>query len=293
MNFSEQQLITWSKPVSTSEDQKCQNAISQVTAALKTKFGNRISIFLQGSYRNNTNVRQNSDVDIVMRYDDAYYPDLQRLSEVDKATYNAQRTSAGYNFDDLKADTQAALKAVFTTDVERKNKCIQVNGNSYRITADVIPCFVLKRFKTLQTVEAEGIKFYSDDSHEIISFPNQHYSNGTTKTNQTYRLYKRMVRILKIINYRLIDDGKISDKLASSFFIECLVYNVSNGNFISGNYTQTLKNVIIKIYEDMKSNADYTEVNELLWLFSNRNPRTRKDALDFMQYCWDYLGYGK
>lgn len=293
MNFSEQQLINWSKPVSTSEDQKCENAINQVTAALKAKFGNRVSIFLQGSYRNNTNVRQNSDVDIVMRYDDAYYPDLQRLSDIDKAMYNSQRTSAGYNFDELKSDTQAALEAVFTTDVERKNKCIQVNGNSYRITADVIPCFVLKRFRTLQTVEAEGIKFYSDDSNEIISFPNQHYSNGTTKTNQTYRLYKRMVRILKVINYRLIDEGKISDKLASSFFIECLVYNVSNDNFKSGNYTETLKNVIIKIYEDMKNNADYTEVNELLWLFSKRNPRSRKDALDFMQHCWDYMGYAK
>lgn len=291
MNFAEQQLITWSKPVSTSEDQKCQNAISQITAALKAKFGSKISIFLQGSYRNNTNVRQNSDVDVVMRYDNAYYPDLQRLSEADKATYNTQRTYSGYNFDQLKADTHDALAAVFTTDVERKNKCIQVNGNTYRVTADVIPCFVLKRFATLQAIEAEGIKFYSDDSREIISFPYQHYSNGTAKTEQTFRLYKRMVRILKVINYRLIDNGTISDKLASSFFIESLVYNVPNRNFISGNYTQSLRNVIVKIYEDMKSNADYTEVNQLLWLFSNRNPRTRQNALDFMQYCWNYMGY--
>ncbi|OPB87466.1 nucleotidyltransferase domain-containing protein [Elizabethkingia ursingii] len=291
MNFSEQQLINWSKPVSTTEDLKCQNAISQITAALRAKFGNRVTIFLQGSYRNNTNVRQNSDVDIVMRYDDAFYSDLQRLSESDKAIYNAQRVSAGYNFDELKADTEEALRNVFTTSVERKNKCIQVNGNSNRITADVIPCFVLKRFSTLQSVEAEGIKFYSDDNKEIISFPEQHYSNGTEKTNQTYRLYKRMVRILKVVNYRLIDEGEISDDLVSSFFIECLVYNVPNNQFISGNYTQTLRNVIVKIYEDMKNNADYTEVNKLLWLFSNKSPRTRQHALVFMQKCWNYLGY--
>ena len=291
MNITEQQLINWSKPVSTSEDQKCQNAITQITAELKAKFGSKISIFLQGSYRNNTNVRLNSDVDIVMRYDDAFYPDLQRLSEAERTTYNAKRTSAGYDFDELKADTQAALKAVFTTDVERKNKCIQVNGNTYRVTADVIPCFILKRFKTLQTIEAEGIKFYSDDKDGIISFPNQHYTNGTAKTEQTHRLYKRMVRILKTINNRLIDNETISDKLVSSFFIECLVYNLPNGNFVSGNYTQTLRNVIVKIYEDMKSNADYTEVNQLLWLFSNKNPRTRQNAIDFMKHCWNYMGY--
>lgn len=291
MNITEQQLINWSKPVSTSEDQRCQNAITQISAALKAKFGSKISIFLQGSYRNNTNVRMNSDVDIVMRYDDAFYPDLQRLSEAEKVTYNAKRTSAGYNFDELKADTQAALKAVFTTDVERKNKCIQVNGNTYLVTADVIPCFVLKRFKTLQTIEAEGIKFYSDDKDEIISFPNQHYTNGTDKTEQTHRLYKRMVRILKTINNRLIHNESISDKLVSSFFIECLVYNVPNGNFVLGNYTQTLRNVIVKIYEDMKGNADYTEVNQLLWLFSNKNHRTRQNAIDFIQHCWNYMGY--
>lgn len=291
MNITEQQLINWSKPVSTSEDQKCQNAISQITTALKAKFGNKISVFLQGSYRNNTNVRLNSDVDIVMRYDNAFYPDLQRLSEADKAAYNAQIISGGYNFVELKADTQAALTSVFSTDVERKNKCIQVNGNTYRVTADVIPCFVLKRFKTLQTIEAEGIKFYSDDKDEIISFPNQHYTNGTEKTEQTHRLYKRMVRILKTINNRLIDNKTISDKLVSSFFIECLVYNVPNGNFVSGNYTQTLRKVIVKIYDDMKSNAEYTEVNKLLWLFSNKNPRTRQNAINFMQHCWNYMAY--
>ena len=291
MNFTEQQLITWSKPISTTEDQKCNKAINQITDALKARFGNKISIFLQGSYRNNTNVRLNSDVDIVMRYDDAFYSDLQRLSDTDKTIYNAQKSPSGYDFDQLKTDTQSALTAVFTTDVERKNKCIQVNGNTYRVTADVIPCFVLKRFATLQTIEAEGIKFYSDDSREIISFPNQHYYNGTTKTEQTFRLYKRMVRILKVINYRLIDDGIISDTLVSSFFIECLVFNVPNDKFVSGCYNQTLRNVIVKIYEDMNACANYTEVNRLQWLFGNRNPRTRQNAIDFMQHCWNYMGY--
>jgi hypothetical protein len=291
MNFTEQQLITWSKPVSTTEDQMCQNAITSITNALRSKFGGKVTIFLQGSYRNNTNVRKNSDVDIVMRYDDAFYPDLQRLSENDKIKYNTQRESANYTFDQLKSDTEHTLRAVFTSDVNRKNKCMEVKGNSYRVTADVIPCFVLKRFATLNTIEAEGIKFYADDRSEIISFPNQHYDNGVTKTNNTHRLYKRMVRILKVLNNRLIDQKIISDKLASSFFIECLVYNVPNSEFINGDYTHTLRNVIVKIYQDMKANAAYTEVSGLLWLFSERSPRTRADAINFMKSCWDLMGY--
>lgn len=291
MNFTEQQLINWSKPVSTSEDERCKNAISQVTESLRKKFGSKVSIFLQGSYRNNTNVRMNSDVDIVMRYDDIFYSDLQRLSESDKTIYWERTVSAEYKFDQLKADTESALRASFGASIERKNKCIQVTGNTYRITADVIPCFVLKRPATLEKMEAEGIKFYSDRGDEIISFPEQHYNNGVYKTNQTSRLYKRMVRILKVVNNRLIDEAKISDNLASSFFIECLVYNVPNNYFLSGNYTQTLRQVIVKIYEDMKAQADYTEVSGLKWLFSSSAPRTRQHAIDFMQACWTHLGF--
>jgi len=291
MKYSEDQLIAWSKPVSTSEDNTCQNAIRQVSEALKAKFGNSVSIFLQGSYRNNTNVRQNSDVDIVMRYNDVFFHDLFQLSDADKEIYQSRRVPADYTFNQLKIDTESALKKVFGSDVERKNKCIQVNGNTYRITADVIPCFVLKRFGTVNIVSAEGIKFYSDKWEEVKSFPNQHYENGVRKTEQTNRLYKRMVRILKVINYRLIDAGEISDKLASSFFIECLVYNVPNSEFINRNYTQTLRNVIVKIYQDMEKSADYEEVSGLHWLFHQSYPRTRQDAMAFMQACWTYLGF--
>ncbi|QHS63527.1 nucleotidyltransferase domain-containing protein [Chitinophaga agri] len=291
MNITENQLIAWSRPVSDSEDAMCQRAITQITEALRAKFGTKVSIFLQGSYRNNTNVRKNSDVDIVMRFDDAFYSDLVRLNAADAAIYNARHTDYGYNFTQLKNDTEQALRIVFGDDVKRKNKCIEVRGNTYRVTADVIPCFTLRRPANLERIEAEGIKFYSETNQEIISFPNQHYENGTSKTNNTYRLYKRMVRILKVINNRLIDDNKISDKLASSFFIECLVYNVPDHYFINGNYTQTLRNVISKIYEDMQANANYKEVSCLLWLFDSRSPRTHKDALDFMQHCWNFVGY--
>lgn len=291
MNFTEQQLINWSKPVSTTEDQKCKNAISQVTKALRDKFGDKITIFLQGSYRNNTNVRLSSDVDIVMRYDNAFFPDLQMLSDADKAIYNANRGYSDYSFDKLKADTENALIAVFGSDTKRKNKCIQVKGNSNRIDADVIPCFVLKRFETLDSIKAEGIKFYSDDSKEIISFPNQHYLNGTIKNEDTYRLYKRMVRILKVLYYKLVDSEEIEPDLVSSFFIECLVYNVPNEYFVLSNYTLTLRNVIGKIYEDMANNANYVEVSKLKWLFSESSTRKHKNALDFTLHCWNYLGY--
>jgi tRNA nucleotidyltransferase (CCA-adding enzyme) len=144
MAITEQQLINWSRPVSTTEDNKCKNAISQVTDAIRKKFGSSVSIYLQGSYENNTNVRQDSDVNIVVRHDGYFYHDLQRLGEPDKLAYERNRTSGNYLFSKLKDDVQDALITAFGNDAKRKNKCIEVIGNSYRINADVVPCSFIR-----------------------------------------------------------------------------------------------------------------------------------------------------
>jgi hypothetical protein len=294
MAITEAQLISWSRPVSTTENEKCSNAISQVTAAIRSKFANSVSIFLQGSYRNNTNVRRDSDVDVVVRHDGYFYHDINRLSDSDKAIYEANRSNNGITFEQLKEDVLTALRDSFGRDAVRKNKCIEVRGNSNRVTADVIPCFVHKRFATLTTIEAKGIQFYTEDNIKIVSFPDQHYENGVEKTNSTARMYKRTVRILKVIRNILVEQGIINENLVSSFFIECLVYNVPNNLFISGNYRQTLKNVISKIYADMQ-NAEialnYLEVSRLKWLFRGNSNRNTSDAKMFMQNCWNHVGF--
>lgn len=294
MATTEQQLIGWSKPVSSSEDEKCKRAISQIIEAIKNKFGSQVTVFLQGSYENNTNVRKDSDVDIVIRHDGYFYHDLQRLNDYDKHIYMTNWKPGGYNFEQLKGDVLNALITAFGSDAKRKNKCIEVLGNSYRITGDVVPCFIHKRFATLSTIEVEGIQFYSDTGTEIISFPKQHYQNGVIKTESTCRMYKRAVRILKVMRNNLIDLGKIPEELASSFFIECLVYNVPIDHFVVGNYTQTLKNVITKIYNDMGDpvvSNKYLEVSGYKWLFGADTKRPPANGKELMLNCWQYAEF--
>lgn len=289
MALNEQQLIAWSSPVGTSEDQKCKNAISQVTTAIRKKFGNDVSIFLQGSYRNNTNVKQDSDVDIVVRHDGYYFPNLFRLNEEQKKVYHADHPTSSYTFAEFKNEVELALRDAFGT-VTRKNKCILIPGNSNRVNADVVPCFKMKRFANETQVEAEGIQFYADDGNEINSFPEQHYTNGVAKRAATGQMYKKIVRIFKKVRSELIEANTISDKLVSSFLIECLVYNVPNDHFITGSYKQTLKNVITRIYNDMDDVAkggEYVEVSGLKWLFRGTS-RSMSDAKDFMLKCWQY-----
>jgi hypothetical protein len=48
-------------------------------------------IFLQGSYKNDTNVYGDSDVDVVIRLDEIYYTDLDQLPEGDNLPNIAER----------------------------------------------------------------------------------------------------------------------------------------------------------------------------------------------------------
>ncbi|MBW4891131.1 nucleotidyltransferase [Mucilaginibacter sp. HMF5004] len=293
MAVSEQQLITWSKPLSKTEDTKCQNVVSQVTQVLRTKFGYGIDIFLQGSYQNDTNVKQDSDVDIVVRYNGSYFPNLVFLSDEQKRIYDANTQDASYHFPQFKNDVELVLKNKFGTDAKRKDKCIFIQGNTNRVNADVVPCFPMKRMSDAYTAGAIGIKFISDDGGTVESYPEQHYANGVTKNTATSRMYKRTVRMLKNIRNNLIDTGVIKEKFISSFFIESLVYNVPNTNFNQYNYSETLKKVIKKIYDDMDNAItvnEYVEVSELMYLFRGSD-RSAADVRKFMLKCWEYAGF--
>src|SRR5438034_11629283 len=57
----------WSKAPGTTEQGKCESAESQVRRAIRASSAlpaRTIEVFSQGSYRNRTNVRADSDVDI-------------------------------------------------------------------------------------------------------------------------------------------------------------------------------------------------------------------------------------
>lgn len=292
MALSEQQLFAWSRPVSTTEDAKCNNAIKQVTEAIKAKFGSSVTIFLQGSYNNDTNIKQDSDVDIVVRANDYYYPDLYFLSEQDREIYNSTRNTSQYTFAQFKGEVHDALRNFFGR-AERKNKCIYVPGNTNRVNADVVPCFVSKRFSSPTKVSAEGIELVTDAGEHLTSYPEQHYLNGVTKNTSTNRMYKRTVRILKKIKSELVEQGTITEKLVSSFMIECLVYNVPSSNFISNNYYATLRNIITKIYNDMDNPEianNYEEVSGLKWLFKGTG-KSPADSKQFVLKCWQYGGF--
>jgi len=71
----------WAKPPGETERLKCERAVKAIRDAIADAevFESRnVSVFPQGSYRNRTNVRADSDVDICIFCSDTFYYDLPK-----------------------------------------------------------------------------------------------------------------------------------------------------------------------------------------------------------------------
>lgn len=291
MNITDDRLALWARPLSETEDAKCVSAREQITEAMRRKFGNSVRVFLQGSYANRTNVRQDSDIDIVVVHNDIYFPDVSSLSEEQKSTYWASFTPATYTYNDFRNEIHTVLSATFPNMVQSKEKCLKVAGNTTRMNADVIASFTHHRFYTPTDIGHTGIAFNTLTGTRVESFPEQHYANGVSKNDRTGRSYKQVVRILKNVRNVLIENRSIEEGLVSSFFIECLVWNVPDEYFEGANNREIARSVVAKIWNDMRDIAlsnDYLEISNLFWLFRGQ-PRTPAQAEAFMYKAWHYL----
>ena len=193
--------------------------------------------FLQGSYGNDTNVYADSDVDVVMKLNSAYFRDLSRLSPADLAAYNAAFSGASvtYGFPELKRDVEAALRKQFGKDVNPGKKAIWVKPNGGRRNTDVLPALQFRRyyeFKSLTNQRYDdGIGFLLQNGSLVENFPKQHSKRCTAKHQSTNQWLKPTVRVVKNMRNRMIQDGGLAEGVAPSYFIEGLFSNVPDGKF--------------------------------------------------------------
>lgn len=294
MSISEDQLTIWAKPPSETEEDKCRTTRERIERALHAEFGDSIRVFLQGSYKNRTNVKQESDVDIVVEYTGTYFHELHMLSPQELQRYWELHIPVTYPYHKFKDDVTRILTDEFDPgEVKRVDKCIKVFKNGERIHADVIPCFTHNCYATATTVAHKGIHFITDTGVDTFNYPEQHHENGEAKNVITKGRFKDMVRILKNIRYDLIDVGTIAEKEMASYFIESLVWNLPNPTFAGAANTTMLKKIIVSMYEDMgdseKANQ-YREIHDLRSLLPATG-YTAQQARTFMEQAWTHLGF--
>jgi hypothetical protein len=249
MSIPEAQLETWSKVGSQTQSKDTyatvRNALDDKTAA----YSGHVEIFLQGSYGNDTNVYgRDSDVDIVMLCDKAYFRDLSRLSSNERIAYEAAAGGApGYPFATFKADVIQVLKKKFGADIDTSSKkAVKVKKNGNRRSADVLICQEFRRYSTYTGSRDDytlGVGFRTTDGTLIENYPKFHSTILTAKHQATNEWLKPTIRIFKNIRNRLIDDKKLQSDVAPSYYLEGLLWNAPVEAF-GKNYNTTVFNCL-------------------------------------------------
>ena len=282
MKFTEERIRLFAAPLSDTENEKCKHAIGEIRKALKglnytddgkeigtlvpdtsaysismrsTLNSERVTIFIQGSYANNTCVRGDSDVDIaIVREDTTEYTQGQSF-----LTNNSKIIEAKA----FKNAVERALKYYFYGDIQRKNKSILVKGNTYRKQADAVPCMSTRHASTTySSYDKYGVVIYADDGSIIYNFPKHHIENGKTKNKNTNYYYKKMVRVIKKMRHLMSDSGYSSANNVSSFGLESLLWNIPDYVFTKyTTYKYEFGEIVSYLYQNTNSFAGYKEAN--------------------------------
>jgi hypothetical protein len=271
MGIPEAQLETWSHQGSIVQSSSTYATIKSALEAAGSAYAEQqYSVFLQGSYGNDTNIFSESDVDVVVRLDSIFYHDLESLPDDQKDAFNAAHTVATYTYNQFKQDVLAQLHAKFGAATKPGDKAVKIEAHGNRRSADVLIATQFRRYHRFLALDNQkyddGICFFNASGTRIANYPRQHSEHCTAKHQATNSWFKPMVRILKNLRGKLVDEGIISSGVAPSYYTEGLLYNVPNGKF-GGSYEDSLVNCINWIWDADRSK--FVCANEQYYLLGN------------------------
>lgn len=236
MGIPESQLTTWSRVGAGKGSSYTYNHIKDVLESRDSPYvGKRTSVFLQGSYGNDTNIYAESDVDVVICLNDCFQSDRSNLSSEEETAWKLSHHDATYTHVNFKKDVLSVLEDSYGEAVQLGKKAIMIEGSGNRRKADVITAVQYRRYYKFNGLNDqsydEGICFYTSDGVKVANYPKQHRANLTKKHQNSSNWLKPMVRIMKNMRSQLVTDGLISTDAAPSYFIEGLIYNVPSEKF--------------------------------------------------------------
>lgn len=298
----EPKFARWASPPGVTEETRIENAIRGVrnAVAASPKLNHRsIKVFVQGSYRNNVNVRGESDVDIgVMCYESffKYYPPGKTDSDFGNV-------DATYSYRQFKDELEEALVSYFgRSAVHRGNKAFDIHANTYHVDADVVPLNEYRHYSEDGSYLC-GVALLPDNGGRITNYPeillpawpriNQHYENGVAKNEATQRRFKSVVRILKVIRNEMDAAGITAAKAIPGYFVECLVWNAPDSTFGGGSWDERVQAVLLHLWSNTQRDDtcnEWTEVDDIKYLFRYGQPWNREQAHAFIDAAWAYVG---
>lgn len=238
MSIPTGQLDNWSK---TGADKSGEETTNRIENALKDSDlheNKDFRVFRQGSYKNSTHIYKESDVDVVVRLEESWISDKEKLEDEEVQKYDKDHSKVDYNWEDFRNDVLSILKETYgSSSLEEGSKAIKIETESLPKDADVVITTSFRKYYSYSDGEEDyipGIVFWeggSKDGDRIVNFPREHYKNGTKKSDNTKKRFKETVRIFKNASAYMSDKGVIEGGIAPSYFIECLIYRVPDDKF--------------------------------------------------------------
>lgn len=239
MGIPESQLKTWANRSQTDTAIRAHTDVRSLLSSNKSLVKEiPYRDYLQGSYRNNTNIYRDHDVDIVVELSGSFFFDDSRLATYDSQRLRSHITPATYELVSFRDRVLKTLVSHFgASKVHNGNKAIRVDGVSgVRLDADVVVCEEYREYTSftgsLLSGFVQGVKLWAEDDQEwIVNFPQQHYDNGVTKQEETDDWFKPTVRVFKNARNYLHDNSRLATGVAPSYFLQGLLYNVPRDRF--------------------------------------------------------------
>jgi|GEM_PF-2545633 len=290
----EERLSRWELPASTTEEAIIERAARMVREAVDANawlVSEGVTVSAQGSYFNNTNVRQEADMDLRVTH-----PNLVIIQDTSILGIDNVRQQQGYVFSSrtngelailLRTNVHNALAVRFgASNITPGKKAFRISAiPGSRSDIDIVPAM---RFHYITAREPstpfappdlgplEGIFIFGSDGSETINFPQQHHRFGKSKRERTAYRFKKIVRMIKSLRDELVSAEVIAPKELPSFLIESLVYSVEDAHFM---YTESRHSRLIRILtrvSQLCSNeswvANAREINGIKMLFSPLQP---------------------
>ena len=254
MPFSENQLSTWANQGATTTSAHTYESIKKCLENHNWKEDVHFNIYLQGSYRNSTNIRGDSDVDVVVEFTSVFYSNKSELPPDQLNEFKDYYSDGKYTLSDVKKAIIEKLESHYGKNyVKVGNKSIKVLANSGRLDCDVVCCAEYREYNSFSRQNTgdyvKGIVFWTTHTNEkVINFPKLHYDNGVNKNSDCSSNYKPTIRIVKNMKSSMVDKSLIENSIAPSYFIECLMYNIACSNYIHTTYSDTIISILNSLY---------------------------------------------
>lgn len=287
MAIPEDQLTVWANIGAQVTSKETYATVKSTLESADSGYADKkYKVFLQGSYGNDTNIRTESDVDVVIRLDSVFYYDIEPLPEPQQTAFKTTHPAAQYTYKMFKDAVIAHLTVSFGNVVEPGEKAVLIKPSGNRRKTDVLIAAEFRRYSRYWTEQDEshvkGVCFFSkSDNRRIANFPGLHRDHLVNKNQSTSEWFKHIVRIFKNARVRMIEDKLIEPGSAPSYYLEGLLYNVPTDCF-GGSYDASMVKCINWLYKADRSR--FRCANEQ-YLLLDGNPDVSWNSTD----CDNYL----